>query len=118
MTWGTSVPSTNTCRPIDGTTWPGMSLAGSPPAPAIANSRYGPFGSTFVDFGTATVTVPDERATTGSFTVRLSPSTRWVWAVLRTSTTPVMWAASGVWITSLPAGAEDTPCTTGRAASK
>src|SRR5207247_778068 len=43
MTWGTFVPSTNTCRPIDGTTWPGMSLAGSPPAPAIANSRYGPF---------------------------------------------------------------------------
>src|SRR5437588_506019 len=38
-TAGVEVPTTKTCWPRDGTTWPGMSWAGSPPAPRLAKSR-------------------------------------------------------------------------------
>ena len=54
----------------------------------------------------------------GSFTVRASPSTRWVCAVLRLSTTPAMVAASGVCTTTSPLGSECTVVTTGRFGSE
>src|SRR5207248_10476482 len=63
---------------------------------ASRNSMYGPAGATALFGGSARVTVPAVRLTTGRITVRWAPSVRWVTAVFRTSTAWAMRAASGV----------------------
>ncbi len=108
-------PVTNSCVPCDGSRSAALVPLMSAVVVLFANSRYGPFGRTFVVLGSATVTVPApvSRPTTGSDTVRASPSTRWVSAVLRIRTTEAIFAASLVCTTrARPAACR--PLTEGR----